>query len=103
MKHEERKRELALKTTPGPWTYDAVKAEILTEGNTWWSATNDFEADRSGPLIAFHDPQTALLEAAVLAAARALDAAYRVDNTHLQAVRSALDALDAHAAEKEKT
>jgi hypothetical protein len=135
MKHEERKRELALKATPGPWIHEGDKGSGLIrfgslERDQWlgqvfsdarWIYRDGFrEGDRAESNvehIAFHDPETVVLEADVIAWARVAYAAVseqwpnsRMAEIGLR-VFAALDAHastrtqgrgDAHAAAKEK-
>lgn len=101
MNHETRKRELAKKATPTRW---------YARSDRWHGVFAHPDPDEYFELvkscktnnehIAFHDPETALLEAEVIAAARSIAGYLNKDLPSALYFHQALAALDAHHAKK---
>jgi hypothetical protein len=89
---EDRLRDLAIKAANEVWTYDPFRNEIRTNGNIWWTPTNDEKADEQGPFIAYVDPATATLVASALKVMRQRV----IDGNADLAEVEALAALDKH-------
>lgn len=106
MKHEDRKRELALKAeevVPGEWK--PHMCFVMAERDDGKDCTVANTRKGTTAHIAFNDPATAILEADVIAWARLALNDIRAQWPHSSIAECGelvISALDAHAAAKEK-
>lgn len=104
MNHEEMKRALAEKATPGPWDSgnEAVWKEDC-DGN-FQQCICEYVLSKNAEHIAFHDPDAARLEAEAIAALRAILDTQRLSGDEIaedrHRGREALFAIDAHHAKR---